>query len=732
MTLRHWLRSTGIAALIATVVLLVLVVVASSGGEDADLSYRTADYDVSIAKNGDMTIVQHLDIRLKDRGDDDTARPWKQLYQQYTIDPSNLTAITDVSVTNVSTGEHYGQITPQTPSSVDTGQWNTNFARHWYIADVSQGANSPQAYDATGADAQQSGKRTVEVGWNIPATTQADHLRFDIAMTFTGVATAYDDVASLQWEPIGVTNQIPIGQVTGTVRFPEGVNTKNSWAWLHFSGRSTTSRSSDGTLHFTASDVRNGQHLNVVAMFDVHQSAGIARRAPGNAAQRIKDDEASQEQAWRDQQQQRARLIVVLAVVVALVGLLIVVLGLIASIRSNRDAQYHGDIEYWRDPLNMSPASAASLLSVMQPIAAKQLTSRQMAATVLSLASKKAIAIYPGPVSQYHGINVLGASPQELSQSVGRSATSAKAAASTSTIAMLPIVQRDRGSLQLSASEDGALRLLESAAERTGSPVFDLDQMREAFSGWQDGYLLQERYQAGVSDEFTRLGATKSTGTVARVFGVVGVLEAVAAALGYLAVGQLALACVLGGPILFGSCLALVSARSVSLSERGQQLAGEVLGLKRYLEHFSDFTDRNSDDLVLWDRYLVYAVSFGISGEVLRQMAKAYPQLADPQWLDAYAGNSMLYWLYRPYLFGWSGGMAAAAPGSAQAAAAGALSANVGDIGAQLSSSFADLSQTIQMASPSATSDSASSGMFSGGGFGGMSGGSGGGSFGGR
>jgi hypothetical protein len=138
---------------------------------------------------------------------------------------------------------------------------------------------------------------------------------------------------------------------------------------------------------------------------------------------------------------------------------------------------------------------------------------------------------------------------------------------------------------------------------------------------------------------------------------------------------------------------------------------------------------------VLWDRYLVYAAAFGISKKAVKELAAAYPELRDPQWLDANAGGSLLYWQYRPFFWGMAAGQLGGAGPNAGAGFTGGfdpgtLSANVGDIGAQLTASFADLSSTIQAARPS--SSGGSGGSFSSGGFGGVGGGSGGGSFGGR
>jgi uncharacterized membrane protein len=184
--------------------------------------------------------------------------------------------------------------------------------------------------------------------------------------------------------------------------------------------------------------------------------------------------------------------------------------------------------------------------------------------------------------------------------------------------------------------------------------------------------------------------------------------------------------------LLLTSCFALAYGKSTGLSERGQEYAGQVQGLRRYLLEFSAFQERGVDDLTLWDRYLVYAAAFGISNQALKQLALAYPQLSDPQWLDANASGSLLYWTYRPWVFAGAAygyGMGGGVDRTTGAMAAGpAFGGGFGDLGGQLTSSFASIHSTIQAAAPS----SSSGGSFGGGGFAGGGGGSGGGSFGGR
>lgn len=727
MTRKRVFVAAVMAIVVAAVISLISFLAVAFSGSAADLSYRSLQYNVQVQENGDLQITQDIDMHLRDRSDDDTARPWKQLFQQYQVNGTNLSAIRDISVKNLSTGQEYTQTDPHSPSNVDNSTWNEQYANHWYVADVTNSVSDPEPYHADDSASQQgSDPRTIEIGWNIPATTQANSMKFEVSMTFEGTTTAYSDVAAFQWEPFGKANQIPIGLVSGTVNFPQGITKDNSWAWLHYTGASQTSRTKDGGLSFTANDIRAGQYLDVVAMFDVSAVHNVAKIVDSAGKSKIMDSETQQELSWRNQQRSAAIRNVVIWVAIAVLGLLAVIWGIVASIRSNKAARYRGDIEYYRDPPDMSPASAAKLLSVADEGNSRSLTSRQMSATVLSLASKKAISIFPGPASTYVGIDMSHANSAQLGTMLSADAYNTNAMKSTTTLVIMPVCSQNRAALELSQSEEAALHMLETASTRIGSPVFDLKQMNATFRKWQGGAELQTGYESAVSQEFSMLGATKGFGGQAFFAGMIAFLLGVGALVYFSIIAQPALAAILAFPVLSGAFFVIFSLKYTGLTEVGQQYAGQVIGLNRYLQDFSNFSDRSAADLTLWDRYLVYAAAFGISGKVIQQLAKAYPQLSDPQWLDSYAYGSLLYWSYRPFFFGVPQGQ----PISIGSMDPSAFSANFGDIGGQLRTSFSSIQSTIHAAS--ASSSTGSGGSFSGGGFGGSFGGSGGGSFGGR
>ena len=720
-----------IAAAIGVVAIMLLAIALDDGS--ADLSYKTLDYDVQVQSNGDLKVTQHIDMKLADRSDDDGDHPWKQLYQQYMLKESDLTNITDISVRNATTGETYQQGDIAIPSSYSTGEWNQEHAKQWYIADVSQGDSNPQPFDPAkdGLVAGNTDDRSkkIEIGWNIPVTTSASSMKFDITMTMQGVTTAYQDVATFQWEPFGANNQIPIGKVTGTITFPNDITADNSWAWLHTERTSTTERGDKGSLQFTVHDVRAGDYVDVVAMFDVDATSGVARTRDTTIKNGIMKSEARQERQWRDQQRKKARIRLITWIAIAVIGLVLCVIAVALALRSFNRSQYHGDIEYWRDEPEMSPASAAELLHMVADKHSKTLSSRKMSASVLSLASRGAIAIYPGVAAMYQGIDMSQANNADIARLIANDPARTRDVGKTSTVVILPVVFDNVQSLRLCPSEQAALDLLVTASERIGSPVFDLDQMNENFSDWENGYKLQEKFTNTCDNEFAMLGATSICGGGAFAAGICAVMLAFLSMLYFGAIGNLALLAVISVPMMFASVFALSYLKLKGLTDNGQYLAGQVLGLKHYMEDFSEFKDRGVADMTLWGRYMVYATAFGISEKAMKQMLKAYPQLADPNWLDANASDSLLYWSYRSWYFNHR----YAGPASVETNSMdfSQFSANFGDIGAQLESGFADIQSTISAASPSG-SFNGSGGSFSGGGFGGSSGGSGGGSFGGR
>lgn len=297
-----------VTAITAAAVLIMGFAWCGAGGNRAQVSYNAVDMRAQMLDNGDLRITQTFDYRLESRG-----TPWRQMFQQYTLSSDRLTTISDISVTDLTTGRTYTQDTVHSPGSYGDVGWDSTCAGRWYIADITQSESHPDPFDpeldaltatAVGEPAQ---TKDVEIGWNIPSTRSAKSMRIELAMTWHGVATAYDDVVALEWEPFSALNSTPAARVTGTFAFPKDISESNSWAWLHTGAASETTRLDDGSLQFTVTDLPGGEYINVVVMAERQPTSAVSREQAGRMKQRILEQERREARIASNARQREAR-----------------------------------------------------------------------------------------------------------------------------------------------------------------------------------------------------------------------------------------------------------------------------------------------------------------------------------------------------------------------------------------------------------------------------------------
>lgn len=78
------------------------------------------------------------------------------------------------------------------------------------------------------------------------------------------------------------------------------------------------------------------------------------------------------------------------------------------------------------------------------------------------------------------------------------------------------------------------------------------------------------------------------------------------------------------------------------LTEQGETERQQWKGLKKYMEEFSLLNEKDIPDLVLWEKYLVYATAFGIADKVIKQLKIVYPDFDEVIMHD----NRYLYMRY--------------------------------------------------------------------------------------
>ena len=70
---------------------------------------------------------------------------------------------------------------------------------------------------------------------------------------------------------------------------------------------------------------------------------------------------------------------------------------------------------------------------------------------------------------------------------------------------------------------------------------------------------------------------------------------------------------------------AILAGTTKQHSPEAVELLNRCHALERWLEDFTNLDEAVPDDLILWNKMLVLAAAFGVSDEVLRQLADAVP-----------------------------------------------------------------------------------------------------------
>jgi uncharacterized membrane protein len=114
--------------------------------------------------------------------------------------------------------------------------------------------------------------------------------------------------------------------------------------------------------------------------------------------------------------------------------------------------------------------------------------------------------------------------------------------------------------------------------------------------------------------------------------------------LGLVGVGMIVAGAVFAGIalLLLSSVLVLLTGLLRQRTPAGARKHSEVTALRRFLKDFSRLDEAVAGDVVLYERYLVYAVALGVSAELMQGLQAKVPDLASqPTFAAWYVGSTM-------------------------------------------------------------------------------------------
>ncbi|MDO4436397.1 MAG: DUF2207 domain-containing protein [Coriobacteriaceae bacterium] len=445
-----------------------------------------------------------------------------------------------------------------------------------------------------------------------------------VSYLIEGAVMAWQDAAELYWQFIGSEWEEDAQDVRLDLGFvlPEGApaatagsDDANFRAWGHgpLDGEVAldVEEPLDPKVTLTAPTVEAGQFAEVRVAFPVDWVPGLA---PAGDARL--DTILSEEMAWAEQanaQRERARTIATAGTAALTAGPAI----LLAATALWRKKHYVSpkpvvDETYFRDlPSNDHPAVLSALMN------AEEVSDRAFVATLMKLTDDRVIEIVHTSRTEDRFLGLGEKTVEEYE---------------------IRLVAREKVTNEIDRL---ALEIYFGADASNGDTVrFDALKDRE------DVGEALDNFKAEVSAELERRGLTNRVPMGFKVtVGAFGI------ALGVLAVGFIIYTDGVNLPfVLAGIAMSVAAAALAATAKLHSQEAVELIdrcdALKKWLEDFTNLDEAVPGDLILWNKMLVLAVAFGVSDEVLRQLADAVPE---DRRIDANGGYYFpsYWWFYR-------------------------------------------------------------------------------------
>ena len=418
---------------------------------------------------------------------------------------------------------------------------------------------------------------------------------FSVHYTALGAARRYTDIAELYWQFVGSDTAVPSQHVRVTVHLPAGVTHDQVRAWAHGPLSGNVSIEPDGSVVMTvdplpASTFVEGRILFPAAALSKAAPAGGVHLATALAAEKKWADEANRSRLW-------ARVKLALwSVVGAGLPVVALVLVVILYFKYGREPKPQFQAQYLREiPQPPLPPALVGFIWHMGSVARDGVT-----ATLLDLVYRKVIDLEKVSVEKPH---LFGKGE----------AVSYKLTLHDEKLGELLPYEEQLVTFLFHEIAGGSTLVLSDLKElaKTHRTAF-----AKGYSAWTSKVTEEGEQRKFLDAQADRMAFTGAA------FAFVGAVGAGAAAI--LSGGFWFF---LGIPV----CVVLVFvARAIKRrSQEAAELYAQYAALERFLKDFGRLQEKPPEAVALWEQFLVYAVTFGIADQVVKDMAIKIPEVVD-------------------------------------------------------------------------------------------------------
>lgn len=554
----------------------------------SDLFLNHLDFQAQIEKDGSMKVTEKWNIEIEDTN---------TLYKTFTIDKSRYTSISNVEITDITNGME------QKLKKQD--EWEYHLPKGNYFGGKNQ-------------------KNQFEIAWGVGLEDASATKVYEISYEVKDAIAKYNDYAELYWQFVGQDFEMDAKNITGTIYLPSSVaNKEEIKVWGHTEDLNGEIYATDtNKVEFKVNQFRAGRYVEIRTLFPTQM---ISTSNRGENKERL-EEVIQEETKWANEANLRREMKETTKKIISIaVNILAIVLSIFGiksifknskKIKTRKKLKPTQEIVYYREipREDTTPAEAVSLLEKQVGGLSNSIQiGRIFSATLLDLSVKKIID-FEGNDKEIT-IKMLEENPQNLVDSEKDVFAFIKQAC-----------QKTGGEI--------TTKELEKYIKKSSTKILTLsDKMDKA--------TKQALYQKELADEKEKEESETITvcivfSAIAFVFLIVIFVLLMATEMKPFGLIPLAITTLIQ-LIVFSVLLGKINV----LTQKGIDENAKWKGLKKYMQDFSMLDKREIPEVVIWEKFLVYATAFGIADKVLKQLKVVYPNI-EQEFSSSYYGYMYL------------------------------------------------------------------------------------------
>lgn len=561
--------------------LFTIIIWNSKSYASGDLTLKNLDYKVKLNSDGTATVTETWDISIEDTN---------TLFKTFRLDSSKFSGFKDVSLVETTNG---------------TRKEFTQIYKEMYHV-------TKNCFYALNISSNE-----FEIAWGVSVDGYARRT-FEMNYTIIDAVKNYEDCSEFYWQFISNTSAIPAKKVTGTIILPTEVsNIEDLRVWAHGPLNGNIERKSNNVVYFEVDNLKSKTMLEARVVTPTYVFTNNENISSSEKLNLI----LTQEKMWANQaniqreklqNQQRNRMILFVSFIsITNIAGIFLAAYLIKKLKKYKEEipkipSYSPTIpsKYYRDiPNENSSAAQAAFVYYFKTSSISMHTADVISATTLNLCLKKFLTF--------------------------------------------EMLNDKKNNIKITLNTN----LDESILTESEKVIFNMYKKVNSIYSFtmKDFQKYCKSHSSSCLSSFNSI-ANKAKNEAIQEDNYNTTLEKQHSKWSGLGIGYIFLA-IISPFLMFASFIPSIICATYSLkiagkyntlTQKGVDEQEAWKGLKNYMEDFSMMKEKEVPELVLWEKYLVFATAFGIADKVLKQLKIVYPQMMNETYMNA----NGYYYLY--------------------------------------------------------------------------------------